>query len=262
MELQQHHFTIEHRPGKANNNADALSRMYNQTDEVQCLMVNAEYYEEEIASPDYQHRPKKMRIEKRACTPPPQSPLLYECCQQIICECETSDHDDWDAYQRAWEDSIYEENWDTSYNLGNDPMEGDEIVTRTYTYTKEDLRELYKGSIKLKEIIAGQPLMKGGSRCTDACDIENYHTHTYCTTCKRNLFQDTIVHDCNFGFGCGDIHPEMNPRFLVNIPWWKEPLAVQNHNNYIYLRYLQSLLSGLSFYYQDVDTSEIIGELD
>ena len=57
MELQQHHFTIEHQPEKANNNADALFRMYNQTDEVQCLMVNAEYYEEEIASPDYQHRP-------------------------------------------------------------------------------------------------------------------------------------------------------------------------------------------------------------
>ena len=101
MELQQHHFTIEHQPEKANNNADALFRMYNQTDEVQCLMVNAEYYEEEIASPDYQHRPKKMRIEKRACTPPLRSLLLYECCQQIICECETSDYDDWDAYQRA-----------------------------------------------------------------------------------------------------------------------------------------------------------------
>ena len=104
--------------------------------------------------------------------------------------------------------------------------------------------------------------MKGGSRCTDACDIKNHHTHTYCTTCKRNLFQDTIVHNCTFGFGCGDIHPEMNPRFRVNIPWWREPLAVRNYNNYIYLRYLQSLLSGLSFYYQDVDTSKIIGELD
>jgi len=40
MELQQYHFTIEHRAGKNNANADALSRMYD-LDETQteCFMI-------------------------------------------------------------------------------------------------------------------------------------------------------------------------------------------------------------------------------
>ena len=41
MELQQHDFTIEHRAGKANANADALSRMYD-PEPVICYMMKTE----------------------------------------------------------------------------------------------------------------------------------------------------------------------------------------------------------------------------
>ena len=39
MELQQHHFTIEHRAGKHNANADALSRMYDEEQPNECFMI-------------------------------------------------------------------------------------------------------------------------------------------------------------------------------------------------------------------------------
>src|SRR5215216_3043160 len=40
MELQQHHFTIEHRAGKHNANADALSRMYDEDENsTECFMI-------------------------------------------------------------------------------------------------------------------------------------------------------------------------------------------------------------------------------
>ena len=39
MKLQQHHFTIEHRAGKHNANADALSRMYDE-ETAECFIIN------------------------------------------------------------------------------------------------------------------------------------------------------------------------------------------------------------------------------
>ena len=45
IELQQHHFTIEHRAGKANANADALSRMYET--EITCFIAQIEEIETE-----------------------------------------------------------------------------------------------------------------------------------------------------------------------------------------------------------------------
>src|ERR1044071_5639327 len=40
MKLQQYNFTIQHRPGKLNNNADALSRMYEQEeDQFECFIM-------------------------------------------------------------------------------------------------------------------------------------------------------------------------------------------------------------------------------
>ena len=44
MKLQQYNFNIQHRPGKLNNNADALSRMYEQEeDQLECFMMEFEY---------------------------------------------------------------------------------------------------------------------------------------------------------------------------------------------------------------------------
>src|SRR5688572_5634589 len=139
------------------------------------------------------------------------------------------------------------------------------IVTTAFTLSKEEVYNLYAPFIKIKQVIANQPIKRGGSKCTDSCDTENHHIHTYCTMCKRNLFYGTVVHDCAIGFGIGQKHFEMDPNYLINIPWWIEPLRVQRYNNYIHLEYLMKLLLGLSFY-DSLDTipfkPEIIAELD
>ena len=114
---------------------------------------------------------------------------------------------------------------------------------------------MYEKNIKIKPVIAGQPINRGGSRCTKACDIENHHTHTYCKACKRNLPYETLVHDCVMGFELGKIRPGMDPRFLINTPWWREPAAVEILNNYHYLRFLYRLILGLPFYATPEDFS-------
>src|SRR5688572_17269997 len=69
MELQQYNFSIEHRAGKANANADALSRMYEQ--EVQCCLVQieetseGEEYDEE-SEPESTHSRKRQKFRKES----------------------------------------------------------------------------------------------------------------------------------------------------------------------------------------------------
>src|SRR5438034_11154319 len=44
MEIQQYKFDVQHRPGKANANADALSRMYKgEVQYTSCFMMDYEY---------------------------------------------------------------------------------------------------------------------------------------------------------------------------------------------------------------------------
>jgi hypothetical protein len=50
MELQQYTFTIQHRPGKSNANADALSRMYD--DETECFFLEFQETEEPEEVPE------------------------------------------------------------------------------------------------------------------------------------------------------------------------------------------------------------------
>ena len=53
--------------------------------------------------------------------------------------------------------------------------------------------------------------------------------------CQRNLSYRTTIHRCKFGFDLGQIHSDIDPKFLVNNLWWKEPHAVIEENNIIYL---------------------------
>ena len=53
MELQQYDFTIEHRPGKENKNADALFRMYEKEREVPIFLLEVENSKDGKASPDF-----------------------------------------------------------------------------------------------------------------------------------------------------------------------------------------------------------------
>ena len=99
----------------------------------------------------------------------------------------------------------------------------------------EEYEQLFMDNIQIKSVIANQPIRRGGSKCTEACDTENHHIHTYCRLCKRNLVYGTVVHDCVVGYGCGKIHPEMVPEYLINTPWWNEPLAVQYEDYHFFL---------------------------
>jgi hypothetical protein len=77
---------------------------------------------------------------------------------------------------------------------------------------------------------------------------------------QRNLFVGEIEHECLWGTGSGEIHPEMNPYYLVNVPWWPEPVLAQQENLMALLCYLERFYNGLSFYEQDLDVE--IAELD
>ena len=124
-----------------------------------------------------------------------------------------------------------------------------------YESPKDEMEEIYHTNIKVKQVIANQPITKGGSQCTFTCDTENHHIHTYCKMCKRNLPYGITIHDCTIGYGPELIQPDMNPSFLIDSPWWNEPLAVQIENNIFYLQHLQNIVN-YSF------NDELIAELD
>src|ERR1700722_3030637 len=69
------------------------------------------------------------------------------------------------------------------------------IFTSTYTYPIE----IYEENIHIKSVITYQPIEKEGSKCTFECNIENYHIHTYCSSCKKNLPYRIVIHKCEIG---------------------------------------------------------------
>jgi hypothetical protein len=93
------------------------------------------------------------------------------------------------------------------------------ITAIGYKSSNDELEEIYRENIKIKQVIAGQPITRGGLQCTFSCDTENYHMHTYCKACKKNLLYETIIHDCVIGYGLGKIQPDMKPEYLTNDIW-------------------------------------------
>src|SRR3982074_2595606 len=73
------------------------------------------------------------------------------------------------------------------------------LYTVTWEYCQGKLEDIYKKNIKEKWVIANQPIIHGGFRCTFSCNTENHHLHTYCKTCQRNLLSKTVIHNCNVG---------------------------------------------------------------
>src|SRR5579871_3519598 len=87
MDLQQFKFTIQHRPGKANANADALSRIYDRDVNIpECYMINIETYYEEDSIDEWKHSP--VTLQKR------QESLVCNYCNQPVCRCHNFGNDD------------------------------------------------------------------------------------------------------------------------------------------------------------------------
>ena len=96
-----------------------------------------------------------------------------------------------------------------------------------YTYSIQEIKFLLEEIIKTKQVIAGQPIRRGRWKCNFACDTENHHLHSYCTICDRWIISGMEQeHGCEFGFGIGQIHPDMNPEYLYNEIFWSKPEAV------------------------------------
>ena len=152
------------------------------------------------------------------------------CCANLVCTCkhvstETEIYFDYESEKSDDEDENYEE-WH--------PLHIPAYIR--FKPTTKELRSFYKSNIVIKSVIAGCPIKRGGSKCDEFCDIWNHHTHTYCRLCKQNLFYGTIEHACIMGYNRGQIHPVMNPAFLVNTPWWNEPPEIVAENNKRYLK--------------------------
>src|SRR4051794_22948898 len=59
MKLQQYDFTIKHRPGKVNSNADVLSRI--SEEEIYCFMLEREYKNDSENEAEYSQKKQKLQ---------------------------------------------------------------------------------------------------------------------------------------------------------------------------------------------------------
>jgi hypothetical protein len=127
MELQQHHFTIKHRAGKHNANADALSRMYDKEQLNECF-INEVDTEEEIQWNDniQNERENEWHI--------------------------SSENEPKNDEERWFEEELMQQFFYT-------PL----ITVIGYESPKDEMEEIYRTNIKVKQVIANQPITKGGS---------------------------------------------------------------------------------------------------
>ena len=93
------------------------------------------------------------------------------------------------------------------------------ITIVEYQSPLEEMQDIYRANIKIKQVITGQPINSRGSKCNYSCDIENHHLHIYCKACKMNLPYNTVEHECIIGYKLDQIQPDMDPKYLDNQIW-------------------------------------------
>ena len=187
MELQQYDFSIKHRPGKANSNADALSRREDiEPSEMETFCITIEEPAEAEKGKTYEADSEDNNDENLIS----RSPRPWECCGQIVCECARKtpisyDEDYLDLWEEVysnysdelpenpngWGPEFYNQEYhqEASQSDKNDwmlpqtPEEGEidqvwGLETIAYNFTTKELDDLYDELIKTKWIIAGQPV--------------------------------------------------------------------------------------------------------
>ncbi|GBC49993.2 retroviral-like aspartic protease 1 [Rhizophagus irregularis DAOM 181602=DAOM 197198] len=230
----------DHRAGKANANADALSRMFEEDSQtLSCFMISIEKEEQtnvnESSTPvheeydadsedDYTDRPAQRAIDLlnrcdnliydmqsyieersennspinivlgirydfdnsngphpedcicKVCQPPlARSPSPYSCCNEIICQCNEDNYSiNTEEYNNSWERQINGEVF-SDYSEENQLNIEEHIAWTMCGMDRQAIENMYLENIKIKQVIAGQPINHGGSRCTMECDTENHH---------------------------------------------------------------------------------------
>ncbi len=97
------------------------------------------------------------------------------------------------------------------------------IWTVAWTYSREEVTQLMDNIIETRWVTANQPIKRGKWKCNDYCDVENHHVHSWCTICLRRInHEERLNHNCRFGIGRGQIHPDMDPNHLYNDVFWEE----------------------------------------
>ncbi|GET58865.1 hypothetical protein GLOIN_2v1882338 [Rhizophagus irregularis DAOM 181602=DAOM 197198] len=112
----------------------------------------------------------------KVCQPPPaRSPSPYSCCNEIICQCNEDNYSiDTEEYNNSWERQIYGDAF-SDYSEENQIKIEEHIAWTMCGMNRQALENMYLENIKIKQVIAGQPINHGGSRCTMECDTENHH---------------------------------------------------------------------------------------
>jgi hypothetical protein len=216
------------------------------------------------------------------------SPTAFSCCGEIWCNCttnntfeETEDYNQ--EYEAHWSEKHAE---DIISHYTDEPMEqienengwgpeyyndqhlneawglpdlSDEIEqhidevwgiwTVAWTYSREEVTNLINNIIETKWVVANQPMKRGKWKCDDYCDVENHHLHSWCTICQRRIDrEERLNHNCRFGIGRGQVHPDMNPDYLYNDVFWQEPflahdsISTETNEHEKYKRDLQTIL--------------------
>jgi len=141
------------------------------------------------------------------------------------------DNDTWNNHE-AYNDTI-NEGWGLPDAENEAEQHIDEVWsfwTVAWTYDKNEVTRLMNDVIETRWTIANQPTKRGKWKCDDYCDTENHHVHVWCKICQRRIDrEERMNHNCRFGIGTGQVHPEMNPEHLFNDVFWTEPqLANEN----------------------------------
>ena len=261
MNLQSYKFDIQHRPGKSNANADALSRMYeeeNEEQEVHCLFASVEdkkgkkradhidvnvsqlekFYARKFEDThlDQQHDSWERPFKQQDWEPEDEQKYTFE--QESWGELREENRNEmWENDSNDWGNSYPNEPQQSTsqqqqyfgpsrITYENEFIKvaprGDDSYAYGFAYNTANLQQLYSQNIAIRQVIANQPYTRGNGQCDDSCDIENHHIHTYCRGCKRNIPYGTTIHQCNIpNYNCNFA---MDPNFLVNQPWWNESI--------------------------------------
>src|SRR5436305_10201755 len=95
--------------------------------------------------------------------------------------------------------------------------------TVAWTYDKNEVTQLLNDVIETRWVTANQPNKGEKWKCTNYCDVENHHVHIWCTICQRRIdHEERLNHNCHFGLGRGQLHPDMDPNHLYNDVFWEE----------------------------------------